>query len=270
MIQIQKNIVKKILIIKLRGIGDVVLSSIIFRNLKEEFPDSIIDFLTDEPSRKILEPLPYLDEILIFPKEGLLKRIKLFHQIRARRYDLVIDLFSNPGIQPQLTLLSGARYRFGFPYKGRKFAYNIFGPPERDRYHVAELHLKCLENLNIKVTHKDLSIGLLEKDKHFADNFFSQNFDSDQFIVGLRPSGGWPSKKCDPVKFAEIGHTISTKFGAKLLVLWGPGDKPDAEEIQKKMKCHSVLAPETDIREMAALISKCNIIIAKPTADQCI
>ena len=118
---IDKKSVNKILIIKLRGIGDVVLSTIVLDNLREDFPEVSIDYLTDPPSKPGLEGLQHINNVLAFPKNGLWQRLKLFLQIRRSNYDLVFDFFSNP-TTAQITFLSGAKYRVGFPYQGRKYA----------------------------------------------------------------------------------------------------------------------------------------------------
>ena len=105
--------IKKILIIKPRGIGDVVLSTIVLDNLLKDFPKTTIDFLTEKPSRSILEPLNEINEVLIFDRASTKNRIRLMFEIRRRKYDLVLDFFSNPSTA-QVTFFSGAKFRAGF------------------------------------------------------------------------------------------------------------------------------------------------------------
>jgi len=258
---IDKKNIDKILVIKLRGIGDVVLSTIIFDSLRDAFPEAKIDFLVDNPGSFGLSTLPFLNDVIIFEKKSVLKRAAQFLEIRKRKYDLVIDLFSNP-TTAQLTFLSGAKYRIGFPYKGRKYAYNIFGPEERDKLHSADLHLELIKSAGIEITEKNLYFGLDDASVEFASKFFSENFSKEKLVVGISPSGGWASKKCDPVKFAEIADAVATEYDAQILILWGPEDKSEAEEISKLMNTISLLAPATSIVEMAAMIRECDALIA--------
>jgi ADP-heptose:LPS heptosyltransferase len=74
---IDKKSIKKILVIKLRGIGDVVLSTIIMDNLKEDFPGAQIDYLTDPPSKPGLDGLSHIKQVLTFPRHSTFERIKL-------------------------------------------------------------------------------------------------------------------------------------------------------------------------------------------------
>lgn len=257
--QINKSQIKKILCIKLKGIGDVILSTIVLDNLHRDFPDAKIDFLTEAPSKAALEYLPQLNELILFSKDA--GPINLIRYIRRKKYDLVLDFYSNPRTA-LLTFLSGSKYRAGFPYRGRKYAYNLFGPPERDKFHAAQLHLEFLNSTGISNNLEQLHFGLNKEDIDFAEKFINDKFPADGLLVGLSPSGGWPSKKCDPDKFAEIGDAVKDIYGAKILLLWGPGDHNEAMEIIKLMKHKVVLAPITDIRKMGALISKCNVLIA--------
>jgi ADP-heptose:LPS heptosyltransferase len=161
-----------------------------------------------------------------------------------------------------ITFFSRAKYRAGFPYRGRKYAYNLFGPLERNKFHSAQLNLELLKNIGIYHNSKEMHFGLTNNDIEFALDFFAEKFSKNDFVVGISPSGGWNSKKCDPIKFAEIGNTLIDKYGAKILLLWGPGDKDDAISIKNLMKHKIIFAPTTDIRKMGALLSQCKILIA--------
>jgi heptosyltransferase III len=258
---IKKEKVQKILIIKLRGIGDVILSTVVLNNLQKDFPSAEIHFLTEPPSLPALEKIPAIKSILLFKKERFLSGLILIFQVFFNRYDLIFDFYANPRTA-LITFLSRAKYRAGFPYRGRSYAYNLKGPIVRDKFHAAQLHLEFLKEIGLTNSIQELHFGLSDDDNLFAKLFFDDKFSKTDFVVGLSPSGGWQSKKCDPVKFAEIGDAIINKYHAKILILWGPGDNKEALEISKLMKNKIVLAPLTDIRKMAALIKNCNMIVA--------
>ncbi len=257
---IDKNSVNKILVIKLRGIGDVVLSTIVLDNLKVDFPKSTIDYLTDAPCKPGLEGLHQINKVHVFPRNSLLERLKMFLKIRSIGYDLVIDLFSNPATA-QLTFFSGAKYRIGFPYRARKYAYNYYGPEERGIYHTAILHLMLLKNAGLNSSIENLYYYLDKRAQDVADKYFIMNNLNNYLVIGISPSGGWPSKKCDPEKLALIGNTLKDKYNGIILILWGPSDKDDAVKISNSVP-GSLIAPDTSIKEMAAFINKCSLLIA--------
>lgn len=258
---IRKENINKILIIKLRGIGDVILTTIVFDTLIHEFPSAQIDFLTDTPSVPLLKPLNQLTKVHPFNRKSILKRIITFFKIRNQKYNLVLDFFSNP-VSAQITFFSGAEYRVGFPYKGRAYAYNYFGPSARNEFHSADLNVEMLKSIGIVPKSKNLYVGLPTEDINFAKDYFYSNFNKNDIVFGLIPGGGWQSKKCDPIKFAEIADEIINKYNCKVLILWGPGDKLESEEIIRFLKNKVTLAPATSITQMAAIIKRCKLIIA--------
>lgn len=261
MMKIEKDKIRKILIIKLRGIGDVVLSSIVFDNLRNDFPQAEIDFLTERPSNQFLENSGSINKVIIFRKKSLWERLKQIIEIRNEKYDLILDFYSNPATA-LITFFSSAEYRAGFPYDGRKYAYNIYGPAERGKYHAAQLHIEFLKKLELTHQKEKLHFDITEFDRLFADRFFADNFKTNDFIIGICPSGGWPSKKCDPEIFAEIADVLVSEFKAKILILWGPGDEQDADKIQSAMNNLSVSTPPSSICQMGALIEKCSLLVA--------
>jgi len=258
---IDKKSIKKILIIKLRGIGDVVLSTIVLDNLIADFPNVKIDYLTDKASVPVIKGLEQVNEVFIFSRKSLLERIILIKKIRDNSYDLILDFFSNPSTA-LITFLSGARYKAGFPYRGRKYAYNLFGPKERGKFHAAQLHIEFIKMLGIKSSTSNIYYKLDHNAILFANKYFMNNISSNKLVVGISPTGGWESKKCEPEKLAEIGKEIIIKYEAKLLILWGPSDKNDALKICEIIGENALLAPETSLTEMAALISKCSLLVA--------
>ena len=261
MIDIDKSKVKKILLIKLRGIGDVVLSTVTFENLIKEFPNAKIDYLTENPSFEFLNNLDFINDVVLFNRKSTWARFKQLFEIRSKKYDLVFDFFSNPATA-LVTYFSGAKYRCGYPYKGRTYAYNIFGPEERDKYHAAELHLKFLNKIGLQVNSNNLHFGIDQSSLEFAEIYFSNNFSNNDLVIGISPSGGWESKKCDPIKFAEIADECVKRYNSKILILWGPGDKNEAIKIKEMMKSIAIFAPDSTVMQMAALLKKCSFVIA--------
>jgi ADP-heptose:LPS heptosyltransferase len=259
--EIQKERIKKILCIKLKGIGDVILSTVVLENLRHDFPDAQIDYLTEPPSRSVLEFLPYIRNLILFDKNEPLSSLVVLAKVMKQKYDLILDFYSNPRTA-LITRLSGAAYRAGFPYRGRTYAYNCFGPAERDKYHAAQLHLEMLSRLELSSYDKNLHFGLTLEDEEFANAFFAQNALGEKPVVVLSPSGGWQSKKCDTDKFAEIGHEIVRTYDVTILVVWGPEDKNDAEEIVKLIRKNALMAPETSLRKMAALMKRAAFVVA--------
>ncbi|HZW39756.1 MAG TPA: glycosyltransferase family 9 protein [Ignavibacteriaceae bacterium] len=256
---LDKNKIKKILCIKPRGIGDIVLSTIILDNLKNYFGDDVkIDYLVEHFAKLSVLNNPLVNKVITMDKKEFPLTAAL--KIRKEKYDLVFDLWSNPR-SAQITFFSGIKYRAGFSYRGRRYAYNILATSERGDHHSAEHNLELLKALEIPITSKKVHYFLSKEEEVFASNYFNNNF-SNSKVAGIIPAGGWPSKRCDAEKWVEICEALKEKFNYKFLILWGPGDEQDAEFINSKMPLDTQLAPKTHLNDMAALISKCDLILA--------
>ena len=251
--------IKKILCIKPRGIGDIVLSTIVLDNLISFFPSVKVDYLTEDFAKSAVENNPLVNKVLTIKKKEF--SLKTSFRIRKEKYDLILDLWSNPR-SAQITFLSGVKFRAGFGYRGRKYAYNILASSDRGNHHSAEHNLVLLKALNVPIISKRIYYFTSDKENSFGKNFIEKNIPSDYSVMGIVPSGGWPSKRCDAGKWVEICKTISSIYKTKFIILWGPGDEKDANYIAKNFPEETVLAPKTDLNMMVGLIQHCNLIIA--------
>lgn len=257
----KKNIVptdiKKILCIKPRGIGDIILSTIILENLSTFFSNAQVHYLTEEFAKDAVSSHPLVTKVLTYKKDDSL--ISVVKKIRSEKYDIVFDLYSNPRTA-QITFLSGAKYRIGYAYRGRKYAYNIKSEVGRGETHSAEHNLELLNVSGIPIISKRVNYQLTNESEEFAKSFLNKLI-TKEFLIGIIPSGGWNSKRCPKEKWVEIIKSLSEKVSCNVLILWGPEDFDDANFIRNNVN-NSILAPETDLKQLAGLLSQCNLIIA--------
>ncbi len=257
--QIDKDKIRKILCIKPRGIGDIILSTLILENLASYFPYAQIDYLTERFAKASVENNPFVNKVLTMNETEFPLLVAL--RVKKEKYDIILDLWSNPR-SAQVTFLSGVKYRVGFAYRGRKYAYNILATGERGEHHSAEHNLELLKALNVPVKTRNLHFYVSEENDEFGRNFISKYCRNGSLVVGIIPAGGWPSKRCDAVKWIEICSTINKKYKVQYLILWGPGDEYDADYIKNHFPDRAVLAPRTSLEQMSGLIKNCGFIMA--------
>jgi lipopolysaccharide heptosyltransferase II len=258
-VKIDRSRVHKILVIKLRAIGDVLLSTVVLENLRSAFPQATIDFLTEKPSRDVIEGNPAVHGILIFDSK-VQSGISLIARVRARRYDLVIDLFGNPR-SALVTLFSGAPYRVGYRFKWRQYCYNIVVEPRGGEKHNTEFNLDALRAMDLPISKSSIFFPVGSDAIQFAERFFRDQKLSDRFVVALNPGGGWYTKRWPLRQFAEFGDLVAGKLGAQTLVIWGPGELPLAEEIQRSMRHPSILIPPCGLKELGAVLRRCRVMV---------
>lgn len=256
---INNSEIKKILCIKPRGIGDIILSTIVLENLKSHFPIAEIHYLTESFAKDSVLNNPLVSKVHTMGKSEFV--LKVANRLRKEQFDIIFDLWSNPR-SAQITFLTGAKYRVGFAYRGRKYAYNFLAESGRGESHSAEHNLELLKAIGVAITSKNIHYYVGDNEKHFADEFFNESFSFDDKIIGIVPSGGWESKRCDAVKWVEICEALNQEINYKFLILWGPGDENDATFIKTKLGDDCTLAPQSTVAELAGLINKCSLIIA--------
>jgi heptosyltransferase III len=255
---VPRDDIHRILCIKPRGIGDIVLSTIILDSLMAWYPSATIDFLTERFAVEAVAHLPQVRRALCIEKGESV--IGVLRKVRRERYDLVIDLWSNPR-SAQVTFFSGARYRAGYAYRGRRYAYNCPGTADRGNHHSAEHNLELLAPLGVPVVSKRLHFHVLPEHRAAAQTWVKENF-GDRPIVAIVPSGGWASKRCEPEQWKTILRRFRDWGEPGLLVLWGPGDEPDVEIIRAGQTQNVAVAPPTSVQQLAGFLSCCTLVVA--------
>jgi lipopolysaccharide heptosyltransferase II len=116
----------KILLVRLRQIGDVVFTTPAVHALRRRFPDAHLTYLVEPAAAPIVANNPHLNEVLVVPRRrgvrGLLGDLALGRRLRAQRFDLAIDFHGGPRAS-LLTWLSGAPERIGYEVAGRSWIY---------------------------------------------------------------------------------------------------------------------------------------------------
>ncbi|MBI1802994.1 MAG: glycosyltransferase family 9 protein [Ignavibacteriae bacterium] len=257
--KIEHSHVHNILVIKLRAIGDVLLSTVVLKNLRAAFPDACIDFLTENPSKNAVEGNPAIDTVLVFDSKTQ-SSINLPMLVRRRQYDLVIDLFGNPR-SAIVALTSGARYRVGYRFTWRQHCYNSVIEPRGGKIHNVQFNLDALDAIGIPIVDRSLFFPIGDHDRAFANDFFYRNGLDHAFVVALNPGGGWYTKRWPSRHFAELGNRIARTFGAKVLITWGPGEQDLADEIASSMSEPAMLIPPASLKQLGAILEACSVMV---------
>lgn len=266
----------RILLIKLRAMGDVILSTPVIWNLRKAFPNAQIAFLTEEVGAELLRIDPALNEVIVYPRQAMeamagALRFKgewqFLSRLKTGYYDLVIDLFGNPR-SAWLTYLSGAKKRVGFAYRFRKRAYNVIVPHKNPQY-VVEFNLDVLRVLGIPVVDSKLRVYLREEDRAYADDFWDKmKFAETPSVVGLFPGGGWESKRWGLKGFAEVGDALNQEYGAKVVLLGGRKEERDLEDIARSMKKRPAIFSEATLGQLAAVTAKLSLWIGNDSGPK--
>lgn len=263
---------QKILVIKLRAIGDVILATPVLDNLAAAFPRAAIDFLTEPASAPIVQHHPALHEVIVLDRRAwaqlprfarLRESLAFMQKLRDKKYDVVFDLFGNPR-SALLTYFSQAPVRVGYKFRVRRLAYNHLVVPRGDRVHEVEFNLDALRALDIPILTKNLRVENTEEvHANVATWWREQKLAEAKLVVGLNASGGWYTKRWPLASFAQLGDRLARDCGATIILLWGSREEQrDAHEIARQMQAPARLAPPTDLAQAGALLARLHLLIS--------
>ncbi|MBI3812203.1 MAG: glycosyltransferase family 9 protein [Nitrospirae bacterium] len=270
---------QRILIIKLGAVGDVIHTLPVLETLRGRFPQAHIGWAVEEAAAPILEGNPALNELIRLERKklrgtgGLAYFRRWLQSLRERQFDTALDphnLFKS-GLA---AYASGASLRVGFrKFREGNFLFmNRWVRPAARYCHAVEKYLTLLDPLGISESQRVFRFPLAwgPRDEEFIDRFWTQQgYGRDgakqEAVVAVNPGANWPSKRWMPERYAQVADRLVKDHGIRLLILWGPGERPLAERIARSMSETFVIAPETDLKLLAALIKRCRLVITGDT-----
>jgi len=251
---------KKILIIQLKQIGDVLMSTPTIRALATNSEDWQVDLLTQSPANQVMECNPHLRKVWLFPRKSKKEQLALVGSIRQEGYQVVIDFQGSPK-SALIALLSKAPIRLGFPLRGRSLAYTeTIKAPEEIKYSAWQ-KLFFLTQLGIHSSDSKLEIYVNQKDREQADKILKQlQIDTSKKLISISPVSRRDYKVWPPEKFAVICDYLIKTYQVQILFLWGPGEYDFVDAVRKGMKQEAL--PDYEIptlRETYALLERMDL-----------
>ncbi len=267
---------KKILIIKLKFQGDVLLTTPVISTLKAQYPDAEIDMMVYNSTVQIISENPNLHKIYgIADKKSsaLNKIINIFHIIKALRknnYDLIVNLSSQKLLGFVIRCIP-ARLKIGFTFGRRKSSYwmNAFDKTLDDAgEHIVPQNLSILTLLDIDpmITRTSMRYDVRHWDRlktRMAELGVTKEY------IAIQPTARQIFKCWDNDKFAAVINHLMAR-GYEVILTAGPG-KEDADIIadivrQCNRKPVTEFAGKTSFPELAALIDHAALFIGVDSA----
>jgi heptosyltransferase III len=262
---------KRILLIRLKGIGDVILSTPVVRALRKAFPEAEIHFLTRSFCAPILAHNPHVNKVVVHPEKGatLFEILRFIGTLRNARYDWVVDLAAEPR-SAWLTFFSGAPLRAGFAFHGRKWAFNRKIPKNKERKYQVEVNLDIIRALGIPDDGLQTDIFLVPWEKQWAEKAWNELGQKGKlkWKVGLNPTGMWSSKRWPADHWRRLAILIHDRWGVTPVLFGGPEDKEILEEVRWGIEDKVLVKPAGGLLESTAFVSQMDILIGNDGTPQ--
>lgn len=254
--------IHRILITRMKFIGDVILTTPVIRALRQRFPGAYIAYLGEKEAVSLLENNPCLNEIMPydFTRPSVLEQARTIFKLRAGRFDAVVDLFSNPRTA-LLTLASGARVRIGKDVRGRGAVYTHRITDDMKPKTAIEFHYQYIRPLTAETAGSRTEI-FLRKDERTRAGERLAALAAGRPVVGLHPGATWPAKMWPWENFAELGMRLKKELGVLPLMTQGPGEAELAGRIAARSSGEITALPAMPLRELAAVVSHMKVYVA--------
>lgn len=253
---------RKILVIQLRQLGDILLTTPCFRELKRAWPDATIDFLSHPMGKLIVDDNPYLNRHLTYdPNGGWKKEWALIQELRRASYDLVLDYMYNPR-SALYARLSGSKRRLAFPNR-RAILFTEIVPQEKHIDYIVREKFLYLKYLGIDP--QSIALDLPWSEKHTGPILKllkdDAAFASAPLRIAISPTHRREARQWPLDRYARLADRLVREWGAAVIWLWGPGEEDFVKAAMALCVEPMRLAPKTSFRELAAVIAACDLFI---------
>lgn len=270
--------VKRILVVKLRHHGDVLLASPVFSALKSAMPAAVVDAYIYRDTQPMLEGHPAIDDYRLYDRAWktlpaparLGKELGLLQRIRAAGYDLVINL--TEGDRGAIAMWwSGARYRVGWDPQGAGFAlkrraYSHFVKRPRLPRHMVEQNLDALRRIGIFPSPEARELHFHLPDTAIASiaaYLGRAGINAGDYVL-IHPTSRWLFK-CWPVaKVAALIDELHAR-GHRIVLSSAPDESERAMVAEILSLCRGVpvldLGGRLTLKELGALIAASRCVV---------
>jgi len=258
-----------ILAICLSHLGDLVLLTPLFANLRLRYPQAHIGIVCKSAVADIPGNHPAVDEVITYearwilrptsPRAGFLDTVKLIRELRARSYDLLVVCYDHPmdrilgfctGIHTQVCLDEE---------KAAQPKTVVDGTHLRHRVEHAFDLLRALE---VPIVDTVPSIGLPAADVVWADEWLREQGLIGKTILGVHPGAGGPEQRWPADRFARVAEHLAGKFDCKVVVTGSPVDAVAVQGFVESVRTIVVQAPVTlTVGKLCALIRRFALLL---------
>ena len=259
---------ERILVIKLDHIGDVLLATPVFSNLRRAYPNAELHALTGAWSRVVLEKHPDVNNVVeynspAFCRTGqptsLRETFKLYRQLRRQKYGLIVELRSDwRTVWFAFLRLTPKRLSRAALQVANKLGFAQFSGT-----HETTRNLDVLRQAGIPTSVETAIFSVTTEDKKWASDFLATyQIDRQHPLIAIHPGSPIALKRWLPERYAELADWLIAQKRAQILFVGVKDEIPITTEIQARMRGESInIAGKTTLTQLASILHTCNVFI---------
>lgn len=268
---------KKILIINLGGMGDVLLSTPSLRAIRHTYPYAEISALTSQAGAEVMNCLSYIDRVHIFyinygGKVDIFRNISTLFSLRKERFNLAVNMRTlvskKSAVKMRFMLdLIGPERKAGRDTNemGRFFDISIPEKNPGEKYEM-EYDIDLAEALGCRVLDRHIDFEIDRESIRKIDAILErEGISQEDIVIGVHP-GGMPSRRWPLENFSEFIREMNKKVECRFIITGGRDEVNLAETLIEIIGTGVTgLAGRLSIKELGALIERCNLYISNDT-----
>lgn len=263
--------VRSILLIRLRSLGDSILTLPLIESLHSWRPDLHLDVLTETPYAPVFAHHPAVHETLIVRPRNRRSsrgwsRARALTEIRRRNYGAVLNLHG--GTTSMLfTLGSATRLRIGHASYRSPWAYNVQIPPaadvwQRDRLHTVEHQLTLMRWLGLPVSNPPGCTLWIDPQagERVRNRLRLSGINPGHYCL-IAATATLFTKQWEEKKFAELGDRLERRSGQPVIFTAAPNEKDTLHRIAQIASGNHLYWSDLDAAELFALVRDCRFFV---------
>ncbi len=252
--------IRRILVIQIRAIGDVVLTTPVLPILKKHFPQAEIDFLTGRGIGSLLRGLPEITQVLeMTPYAPIPEVQKIVRAVRQRHYDLVID-YQGTNTPALITVLSGAPFRLGWARVRRRWAYNLRGSARSTEQYVPLQKCQLMNAIGITEENTRPRIALLPEAQEKARNYLNTTIGEGKGPkINISVAGKRQARRWFPDRWAQTIDLLQEELGAQVFLNAAGAERDYVEQVAAMCRHRPHILPSWDLATFAAYLAEVDL-----------
>ena len=257
--------VKRVLVIRLRSIGDTVLSTPSLFALKRFLPHASVDILLEDWVAPVLAGFGHVDTVLTVPRKSTAARARVAARLRRNHYDVVYNLHGGT-TATLLARATGAKHRVGYTdYQYARF-HNHLSPAsaslwQREKTHSVEQQLALLGWTGVPVSDRpptQLAVTEIAATK-MAERLKTVGLESARFAV-VHPAAAFDTKQWATENFAAVISELAARQ-IPTIAITGPTEADLVDQLSRMSTTSIVSFPNLSLPDVTALLSRARLFV---------
>lgn len=260
---------KRILVVNVNWLGDVIFSSSIFRALRAQHPDAHISCMAPPRVKEILERIDGIDEIIVYDEENEhfwpWAKLWFIFQLRRRKFD-VAYLLHRSLTRALLASWAGIPQIIGYDTKTKnRYLTKKVQEHAQEMMHRADIYLNVIETDNVQVQDRTTRLNINSEIRKEAEKILlSSGIGDHDYVVVVNTGGNWDLKRWPKQYFSQLIAQLTNELNVKVVIPGAPDDAKLAQEIMQEAKTSGVinLAGKTTLKQLMGIMERADLVIS--------